>query len=57
MIALLISLLIIVAIVWVAFWIVDSAFPEPIRMVAKIIIGILALLFLLHLIPGTGIAL
>lgn len=47
----LISVLIFIIIVWAAFWICDNIpLPPPVNMFVKAIIGILALIELLHLI-------
>ena len=53
LIGLLIWLVIIVAVIWIAFWIIDQAFPEPIRMVAKVVVGLIGLLILAYrFLPG-----
>lgn len=45
----LISVLVLAVIVFVAFWIVDATgVPYPINMIIKVIVGILALVFLLQ---------
>lgn len=53
-VSILLALLVFVAVVWVAFWIVGQMkLPDPIGKVAVIIIGILALVVLLsQLFPG-----
>jgi hypothetical protein len=52
--AVLIPIIILVVVCYIAFWIIDSAFPEPIRLIAKVVVGVLALLELLNLITGSG---
>lgn len=53
-VSILILILIIVAIAWAAFWIIDQmGLPGPMPMVAKVIVGLIALLFLL---TRTGLA-
>lgn len=47
-VSILIGLVILAAIVWFAFWIIDASFPAPINMPAKAIVGIIALLVLLQ---------
>jgi hypothetical protein len=47
-ISLLLMLVIFVAIVWCAFWVIDSAFPAPVHMPAKLVVGVIALLVLLQ---------
>ena len=48
LVSLLVMLVVLVAIVWVAFWIIDNAFPAPINMPAKLVVGVIALLLLLQ---------
>jgi hypothetical protein len=52
LISLLIAVLILVIIAWVAKYVIDSFFPEPIRMVALIVVGILLLLIVLRWFVG-----
>ena len=47
MIDLLIGLVVLVVILLIAKWIIDQFFPEPIRMVALVIVGLLAFLIVL----------
>lgn len=51
-ISLLIVLLIFAVIVWLCFWIIGLAFPAPIQQIARVVVGILALLFLLGMLTG-----
>ena len=49
----LIWLVVVVAVVWVAIWVIDQTLPEPVRMVAKVVVGLIALLFLVYrFLPG-----
>ncbi len=48
----LISIIILVVVGLLAYWIITTFFPEPIRMVALVIVGILLLIGLLNI---TGI--
>jgi hypothetical protein len=46
---LLITVLVVALIVFVAFWIVDQiGFPNPINMIAKAIVGVIGLVYLLQ---------
>lgn len=47
-ISILLMLVIFVAVVWIAFWIIDAAFPAPVHMPAKAVVGVIALLVLLQ---------
>jgi len=47
-VSILIGLVVLAAVVWVAFWIIDSAFPAPVNMPAKLVVGVIALLVLLQ---------
>lgn len=47
LIDLLILLCIVVGIGWVAHWLITTFFPEPIRMIALMVVGVLLLIFLL----------
>lgn len=47
-ISILLMLVLFVAVVWVAFWVIDSAFPAPVHMPAKLVVGLIALLVLLQ---------
>ena len=57
--ALLIAILVIFLIAWACFWIIDSTgIPYPINTIAKVIIGIIAIVALLTkagLISGAGL--
>lgn len=54
--AALISLIIIVALCYVCFWLIDAAFPEPIRLVAKIIVGVIGLVGIVqYVVPILGL--
>ena len=56
LVSLLIVLLLIVAVCYVCFWIIDSAFPEPMRLVGKIVVGIIALLAVVqYVLPLAGL--
>jgi hypothetical protein len=53
---LLITLLVYLVIIAIIWWIMQALpLPEPIRWVAYVIIGIVAILLLLRLIPGHGL--
>lgn len=55
-IAVFITLIVIVAICYVCFWLIDAAFPEPIRLVAKIIVGIVGLVAIVqYVLPAVGL--
>ena len=55
-IAVFITLIVIVAICYVCFWLIDAAFPEPIRLVAKIIVGIVGLVAIVqYILPAVGL--
>lgn len=49
MLSTLFALVIIVAVAYAAFWIINNAFPAPIQLFAKIIVGLLALSAILPL--------
>ena len=53
---LIISLLILIIVVWLVFYIIDMlGLPGPIPMVAKLIIGVVVLLYILqHFLPSLG---
>lgn len=59
MLHVLITILIIVAVAYAAFWIIDRAgTPHPINMVLKLLVGAIALIALLQrtgLLAGTGL--
>lgn len=44
MVDILILLIIILAVGYVAFWFIDQGIPEPMRMIAKLLVAVLALL-------------
>ena len=48
LVSFLLFVLILVVVALVAFWIIDQAFPDPIRMVAKVVIGAIALFLLVQ---------
>lgn len=50
----LISLLILVVVALVAYWIITTFFPEPIRMVALVIVGVICLYALLQILGVVG---
>jgi hypothetical protein len=54
LINLLVYILIFGCVVWLAFWVIGQAFPQPIQMVAKIVVGVIALIVLLGYFLGTG---
>lgn len=50
---LLITLLIIALVVFVAFWIVNEiGLPHPINLIVKVIVGVIALIYLLNALGG-----
>lgn len=59
MLLLLLTLLVILAVAWGCFWLVDaSGIPHPINMIAKVIIALIAIVALLTksgLLAGTGL--
>jgi hypothetical protein len=59
MLTILITVIVIIAIVWAAFWIIDAAgTPAPFNMFLKLIVGAVALVALLQktgLLAGTGL--
>lgn len=50
----LISLLILVVFAIIALWIIQNFFPEPIRMVALVIVGVICLFALLNILGVLG---
>ncbi len=46
-VSILIYLVVFAVVVWLCFWIIGEAFPAPIQQVARIVVGVLALLVLL----------
>lgn len=52
MIELLIVAIIFFAVAWGAYWIITHFFPEPMRMVALVIVGIILLLVILGFLSG-----
>lgn len=52
LISLLIAVLVLVIVAWGAKYVIDTFFPEPIRMVAMIVVGILLLLVILRWFVG-----
>lgn len=49
MLTTLFAILIIVAVAYACFWVIDAAFPPPITVIAKIIVGVIALIAILPL--------
>lgn len=47
-VSLLLTVVIILAVAYGAFWIIDRSFPAPINMIAKLIVGVIALVVLLQ---------
>ena len=54
MLELLLFVIVLVVVAYIAFWIIDSAFPAPIQMVAKVLVGIIALFLLLQKVGWLG---
>ena len=54
MLELLLFIIILVVVAYIAFWIIDYAFPAPIQMVAKVLVGIIALFLLLQKVGWLG---
>lgn len=54
LLSILLLVIIIAVVAYIAFWIIDSAFPEPIRMVAKVLVGVIALFLLLSKVGWLG---
>ena len=52
MIETLFALVLIIAIAFVCHWVITTFFPEPIRLVALIIVGVIALYYLIMLFNG-----
>lgn len=56
MISILITLIIVCAVAYAAFWIIDQSIPAPMQIFAKLIVGLIALLFILQLLGvSTGL--
>jgi hypothetical protein len=54
LVGLLIFVLIIFVLVFVAIWVIDQTLPPPIRMPAKVVVGLIALIAILYrLVPLT----
>lgn len=52
----LLVLIVILAIGYVAFWFIDAGIPEPMRMIAKLIVALLALVAIVrYVLPAAGI--
>lgn len=43
----LLFLILVLAVGWVAFWFIDQGVPEPMRMIAKLVVAVVALVVLL----------
>ena len=54
LIAVLIWAVVVFVIAWVAYYIITTFFPEPIRTPALLVIGVLLLLIVLYAIMGSG---
>jgi O-antigen/teichoic acid export membrane protein len=52
LVSLLLTLVIMFAVAWLAKYVIDTFFPEPIRMIAYVLIGVLLLLVLLRMFVG-----
>lgn len=52
LVSLLLTLVVVFAVAWLAKYVIDTFFPEPIRMVAYILVGVLLLIVLLRLFVG-----
>jgi O-antigen/teichoic acid export membrane protein len=52
LLSVLLTLVVVFAIAWLAKYVIDTFFPEPIRMVAYILIGVILLLIILRLFVG-----
>jgi O-antigen/teichoic acid export membrane protein len=52
LLSVLLTLVVVFAIAWLAKYVIDTFFPEPIRMVAYILIGVLLLLIILRVFVG-----
>lgn len=51
----LVALLVIVGVGYLAYWIITKFFPEPMRMIALAIVGVILLVFLMVVFfPGLG---
>lgn len=48
LVAILITILIVLAICYACFWLIDSSFPAPLHMIAKLVVGVVGLFFLLQ---------
>ncbi len=58
MLELLITLLVLVAIAGVVWWVLQSVpLPEPLRIVVVVIVAIIAIVLLLRFLPGGGLRL
>ncbi|HME96777.1 MAG TPA: hypothetical protein VKN16_21455 [Methylomirabilota bacterium] len=52
LLSVLLTLVVVFVIAWLAKYVIDTFFPEPIRMVAYILIGVLLLLIILRVFVG-----
>lgn len=52
LVTLLILIVAVVCLVWLGIWVIDSTLPEPIRPMAKVIVGIIALIIIVYALFG-----
>jgi|Kansoi200Nextera_1026148.scaffolds.fasta_scaffold02523_2 hypothetical protein len=52
LISLLLILVVMFAIAWLAKYVIDTFFPEPVRMVAYLVVGVILLIVILRLFVG-----
>lgn len=58
MLSLLVTLLIVLLVIGLVYWAVNSIpLPQPVRVIAVVIIALVGAIYLLSLLPGTGVAL
>lgn len=56
MISLIITLLVVLLVLAIAWWAIQQLpLPDPVRWVAVVVIALIAILVLLSLLPGTGL--
>lgn len=56
MVTLLVQLLIIVLVIGVAFWVVEQIpMPPPLKVIGRVIVGVIAIVVLLSFLPGLNL--
>lgn len=54
LVTLLILIVAVICLVCLGIWVIDSTLPEPMRMMAKVIVGIIALIIIVYALLGIG---